>query len=222
MTIPYTLHQIWVGPDPLPAEYAAYAEGWRQLHPDWEHRLWTNDNLPAMRNRELYGNPTKWVPPASVGQFRADLLRYEVLWRYGGVYVDADFECLGNIEHLLSSDEVDEARAFAAWEVQDEWIANGLMGATPGHEFIDRLIEGLHLSVIKHRGQRPNRSSGPQYLTRLYRQYPWELAVLDSKYFYPYLYSDVGTPRERPPWPEGTLAVHHWNNRRRMIARGRR
>lgn len=221
MTFLRTFHRIWVGPDPMPEEFEAYGQSWLDHHPGWEMMLWTNDNLPAMRNGELYGNPTEWVPAANVGQFRADILRYEVLWRYGGVYVDADFECLGNIEHLLASDEVDEAQAFAAWEVQDKWIANGLMGSTPGHEFIDRLIEGLHLSVIKHRGERPNRSSGPQYLTRLYRQYPWELAVLDSKYFYPYLYSDVGTPRERPPWPEGTLAVHHWANRRRTIARSR-
>jgi inositol phosphorylceramide mannosyltransferase catalytic subunit len=215
-TIPPVLHQIWVGPDPLPDAYAAYGETWRSHHPGWEYRLWTDDNLPAMRNRDLYDRADELTPAHNIGQFRADVLRYELLWSFGGVYVDVDFECLASIEHLL--DGVD---AFAAWEVQDRWIANGLMGAEPGHPFIDRLITGLEASAEHHRGQRPNIAVGPQYLTQQYRRQTDGLTVLPARLFYPYLYSDIGTPREHGPWP-GALAVHHWANRRRTLARGAR
>lgn len=211
-TIPPVLHQIWVGPDPLPEEHAAYGQTWRAHHPGWEYRLWTDDNLPAMRNRDLYERAEELTPAANVGQFRADVLRYELLWSFGGVYVDVDFECRANLDHLL--DGVD---AFAAWEVQDRWIANGLMGAEPAHPFIDRLITGLPASAEHHRGQRPNIAAGPQYLTRQYRREP-DLTVFPTRLFYPYLYSDIGTPREHGPWPDA-LAVHHWANRRRTLAR---
>ena len=215
LVVPPVLHQIWVGSDPLPEQYAAYAETWQAHHPGWEYRLWTDDNLPAMRNRDLYDRAADLVPAANIGQFRADVLRYELLWAFGGVYVDVDFECLANIEHLIA-----DAEAFAAWEVQNTWIANGLMGAEPAHPFIDRLITGLAASVEHHKGQRPNVSTGPQYVTRLWRRHRDELTVLDQRLFYPYSYSDVGTPREHGPFP-GALAVHHWANRRRTLARGR-
>jgi mannosyltransferase OCH1-like enzyme len=36
--------------------------------------------------------------------FKSDILRYEVLHKLGGVYVDFDFLCLKNIEPLLQKD----------------------------------------------------------------------------------------------------------------------
>src|SRR5439155_22420530 len=85
--IPRILHQIWVGPDPLPEEFARYRETWLQRHPEWEHHLWTENNLPPdLRRPEAY---ERLRAPAE----RSDILRYEVLWRWGGVYGDADFEC---------------------------------------------------------------------------------------------------------------------------------
>ena len=69
--IPRILHQIWVGPDPIPAEYAAYMDGWARMHPEWEHRVWTDENLPVMRNRDLYDRADELTPAANIGQFRA-------------------------------------------------------------------------------------------------------------------------------------------------------
>jgi mannosyltransferase OCH1-like enzyme len=214
--IPRILHQIWIGPDPLPAEYAAYATTWQAHHPGWEYRLWTEDQLPAMRNRALFDEAEELTPAPNVQQFRADVLRYEILWNLGGVYVDIDFECLAPIDPLIADTE-----AFAAWEAQDRWVNNAILGAEPAHPFIDRLITGLPASVAHHRGQRPNVSTGPQYLTGLWRRHRDELTVLDQALFYPYSYADVGTMREHGPWPDA-VAVHHWANRRRTLARGRR
>jgi len=214
--LPRIMHQIWVGADPLPAEYAAYTQTWQAIHPAWEHRLWTEDRLPAMRNRDLYERAEELVPEHSVWQFRSDVLRYEILWAFGGVYVDIDFECLTSIE-----DTIEGLEAFAAWETQDRWVNNAILGAEPAHPFIDRLITGLSASVEHHRGLRPNVSTGPQYLTGLWRRHRDELTVLDQRLFYPYSYADVGTPREHGPFP-GAVAVHHWANRRRTLARGRR
>lgn len=215
--IPPVFHQIWVGPDPLPAEFAAYAQTWRDLHPGWEYRLWTDDNLPAMANRHLFDDAAELTPPLFVHQFKADVLRYEILWNFGGVYIDTDFECLANIEHLLVGVE-----AFAAWELQGTWVNNAIMGAEPGHPFLARAIAGLPAAAEHHKGQRPNESVGPQYLTPLYRMHPEDLTVFGQHLFYPYLHSDIGTPKEHLG-RERAVAVHHWNNRRRRLAqRGRR
>ena len=95
MRIPRIFHQIWVGSDPFPEEYAALQETWRTHNPDWELHFWRDDNLPeGLQRAEVYdGSRTPWE--------RADILRLEVVLRYGGMHVDADFECLRPIEPLL-------------------------------------------------------------------------------------------------------------------------
>ena len=95
MAIPRIFHQIWVGSNPFPEEYEALQESWRTHNPDWELRFWRDDNLPEGLTRpEVYDTSrTPWE--------RADLLRLEVVKLYGGVHVDADFECLRPIDPLL-------------------------------------------------------------------------------------------------------------------------
>ena len=43
--IPRTLHQVWLGPDPIPARYMGFLDGWRRLHPGWSYQLWTDGDL---------------------------------------------------------------------------------------------------------------------------------------------------------------------------------
>ena len=53
MRIPRILHQIWVGPDPFPEEFADYRETWIRHHPAWEVRFWTEENLPNDLDRQV-------------------------------------------------------------------------------------------------------------------------------------------------------------------------
>ena len=86
---------VWLGPDPLPAEFEPFLESWRRHHPDWELKLWGEDNLPAdLRRAEVYDTERQPVE-------RADILRLELIWRFGGVYVDTDFECYRPIDELI-------------------------------------------------------------------------------------------------------------------------
>lgn len=208
-TIPRVIHWIWVG-GPVPSQFAAYRNTWANHHPGWKVRVWTDDNLPPMRNQALYDRAAEYAPPPAIGQFRADVLRYELLWRHGGIYVDADFECLRPVAPLL--DGVD---CFAAWESEGRRIANGLMGSTPRHPFIDRLIHGLTAHANEHKGSRPAISTGPAYLTTTHRAHRG-LTVFPSRLFYPYLWNELDTPKAEPPWPDECYAVHHWHNRRKL------
>jgi mannosyltransferase OCH1-like enzyme len=141
----------------------------------------------------------------------------EILWEFGGIYVDADFECLKPVDDLL-----DDTSFAAAWEIQDAYLANGFLAAPPGHPFTAFLRDGISESLRRHsRDHRPNRTTGPRYLTPMYRLWTAQggqsVRTLDQAAFFPYGYDDVGTPRENPPWPESSYAVHHWNNRRRTL-----
>src|ERR1700751_3928150 len=86
MQIPKKLHLIWVGNDNAKPE--ACIQSWRRNHPDWEFKLWSDDDLREgdwinKAHLATFANTRKW--PAV-----ADLMRYEILYRHGGVYADAD------------------------------------------------------------------------------------------------------------------------------------
>lgn len=203
--IPRTLHRIWFGP-PMPEHLAAYGETWRAQHPDWEHVLWTEANLPPLKNQQLFDDAER-IAPRNVGQLRADVARYELLLEHGGVYVDCDLECLRPIDELLAVG----VSCFAGWESPGRWVNNAILGAEPGHPFLAAIVEGLDENVAEHLGARPNVLTGPQYVTPVYRRYADAVTVYPQAHFYPYLWSELERSAETFP---DSYAVHHWHNRR--------
>merc|ERR1712070_1358542 len=97
MLIPRIIHQVWIGGE-LPHRFQRLAASWKRLHPDWEYKLWTDSDVKGLRlrNRELFERAK------NPGQ-KSDILRLEVLYQYGGLYVDTDFECLKSFESSLAN-----------------------------------------------------------------------------------------------------------------------
>jgi len=195
----------------MPAAFVKFAAGWRRLHPDWEYRLWGEDDVASLslHNRDLYDRAEELCPNFS-GQLKSDILRYELLYQFGGVWVDTDFECLKPIDELL-----DGVRCFAAWEIEQRVVNNAILGCEPGDRFMDFLVMGLIASVVPSRGQRPSKISGPHYLTTCYenRACAGQLTVLPQEFFYPYACNELDRAGE--DFPE-SYAVHHWANQRRL------
>lgn len=205
LRIPKTIHQVWIG-DGLPPYYKRFRNSWRESHPEWDYILWTGWEGLDLRNERAIESAHLYTQKNSVGQFISDVMRYEILERFGGVYVDCDFECLKPLDELLT-----DVACFAAWEQQDVWIGNAILGAVPGAPFLQRLIEMLPWSIESNRGKRPNISTGPQFLTAQYREHQ-ELTVFDQSMFYPASWREF--QRSTEDFPDA-VAVHHWSNQRR-------
>ncbi len=188
---------------------------WRRNHPGWAYKLWDDDAIAAfgLVNMGLYQAARGIVSADAVGQFRADIARYEILHRCGGIYADADTVCHRPIDSLLEGHD-----SFAAAE-DDNWVSNTYMGCTPGHRIMERIISGLPANVVVRRGQRANKLSGPQYITPIWRKHNGFVA--DHRLFFPYSYSHV----KNGTIPEGfgdAIATHEWLHTRQVLrARGR-
>jgi hypothetical protein len=187
--IPKVIHRVWLGTDPMPEEFEHYGETWRHHHPDWEMRLWTDSNLPELRF------PDAFERCRNHGE-RSDVLRSELLLRYGGLYVDTDVECRKPLEPLI-----DDAAAFAAW-VRPGRIGSAVLGAVPGHPAIEKLLTEMQDRV----GQGSQIEATVALLTDVLSAAP-DVEVFDSETFYPY------HPRHNPAngreFPDA-YAVHHW------------
>lgn len=170
MRIPRIFHQIWLGPDPLPDDYARYRESWIRHHPGWELRSWTEENLPGgARRQELY---EQLRSPAE----RSDILRLELLWRHGGVYVDSDFECLRSIEPLIG--DVD----FFVGDRKPGRVNNAIIGAVAQHPIVDRAIEEIRPRATY--GPVDKTGTGPLFLAHVLEASP-DVKVFEPNVFYP-------------------------------------
>lgn len=200
--IPRLMHFVWVGP-PMPDRYADWISAWRTMHHGWDVRVWGDDDLDWLHNHQIYDR-AHLLAPGSEGQLRSDVARYEILHRHGGVYLDCDFEPRRPLDDLLGTE------CFAAWETDDVWVNNAVLGAVPGHELMHDLIARLPHSVRRNRGRRPNHMTGPRFLTPLAKRHG--ITVHPSTLFYPYRWDELD--RARDEFPEA-YAVHHWGNARK-------
>jgi mannosyltransferase OCH1-like enzyme len=208
--IPKVFHFIWVG-DPIPDHLAQYVETWRTVHPDWSVIMWDEDSLTATLDAtlDLFRRAPDITP--HVGQFRSDVARYELLWRFGGVYVDCDFEALRPIDPLVVG-----VSAFAAWETDGVWVNNAILGSVPHTALMREVIDGLEQNIDASPATvRPNVLTGPQYLTPIVNRRPGDIVVYPSAWFYPYRWDELH--RRDEDFPDA-YAVHHWHNARKRAA----
>ena len=180
--IPKKIHQIWIG-GPLPKKYEQIRKTWQDMHPDWEYKLWTDDDAARleMRNCDLFEAAT------NIGQ-KADILRCEVLNQFGGLYVDMDFECLKPFDILNHTYSfytgLNHTRIFE--------LANGLIACTPGHPLMKRLIENISITGGGYPGWRQNViiTTGPAFFTKHFMAYIHDepddrVIAFPTTYFYP-------------------------------------
>lgn len=167
----------------MPDEFARYRETWAEHHPGWKMRLWTEENLPKnLRRTEVY---ERLRVPAE----RADILRLEVLWREGGVYLDTDFECLRSIEPLI------EGLDFFAAYLKPGRTNNAVIGAVAGHAILDRALDELKPREVYGYDKA---AAGPFFFDTLLKDYP-DIKLFEPALFYP------SSPEER----ERAAAIHH-------------
>lgn len=96
--IPKIIHYIWLGGKPLPKIAEKCMASWKKYCPDYEIKRWDETNLNISQYQYA-----KDAYDAKKYAFASDVMRFDVLYKYGGVYVDIDVEILKPIEDLLNN-----------------------------------------------------------------------------------------------------------------------
>src|SRR6478609_278800 len=94
------------------------------------HQIW-------LGKKEIQG---KFRERADKMAAKSDILRYELVWRYGGIYVDSDMEPLRPIGELLNG-----VNAFYGDERPDT-PCNAILGCAQGDPFFEHLVKALPAS----------------------------------------------------------------------------
>jgi inositol phosphorylceramide mannosyltransferase catalytic subunit len=192
--IPTVIHRIWLGDEPMPSQYVRFGDSWADHHPGWEFRLWTDADLPSLAGLESLERCRNFGEAS-------DVLRYAILNRYGGVYVDTDVECLRSLEPLVG-----DATAFAAY-ARPGLIGSAVVGAVPGHPAIARTLE-----VVSERAGSGSQveATGPVALTDVLKDAP-DVELFGRETFYPLDYWEIPFADAQGAGVADAYAIHHWH-----------
>lgn len=177
MPIPRIIHQLWIGPKPSPDKLM---DSWRDKNPDYEYIRWSESEL---EKRGFVSECASQIADMTEINGKADIYRWEILYKYGGIFVDADSICLEPF-----GDTFLEKTAFAGFEnenVRSGLVATGTMGFIPGHPLCRAAIDFIINGGIES-SKRAWYTVGPGLLTRLLDTGKFkDFSVYPSYYFIP-------------------------------------
>ena len=133
--IPKIIHYIWFGKNQLPEDAVKCIKSWKKYCPDYKIIEWNEDNFDISMCpyiEEAY-KAKKWA-------FVSDYVRLQVLFQYGGIYMDTDVEVIKPLDRFLS------LKAFSGFETKST-VPTGIIACEKGHPFVGELIkeyDGLH------------------------------------------------------------------------------
>lgn len=200
MTIPRILHRV-VGQST--EEHETWWKEACALHRTWDHMT----HRDPLKRSDFPATADAWDLTVSGGQF-ASLVRLEVLWQHGGIYLDQDVEVYRSFEPLRG------VGGFAAWEDQGN-VPDAIMGFAPRHPAIGECIERA-IEVLRH----PVREapidqvidSSVRVTTAVFVGRS-DVLLLPPGSLYPYHYTEKDEKRwwdhaTDQPW---AFTAHHWH-----------
>lgn len=187
--IPKVIHYVWVGSARQPKIVTQCIDSWKRYAPEYELRLWNEENSPMDHPyvQEMY-RQKKWA-------FVSDYIRFWVLEREGGIYLDTDMELLKSIDDLL-------AHGVVLGRSNDGFVACGFVGAVPHHPLMQEVLRFYDTDTSFSIA-----NSSPKVMTRVLEEGSFDdVCVLEPKFLYP---CDDGKPCT-DAMRRDAYATHHW------------
>lgn len=149
--IPKIIHYCWLGQGKIPEQNKIWMESWKKHCPDYEIVEWNEKNYDVSKNKYMHAayRERKWG-------FVSDYMELDVIYHYGGIYLDTDVEIVKNLDELLYQD------AFMGID-GTKLISLGLgFGAKPEFDLIRQLRDIYDLFDFYYPDGTMNLTSAPK------------------------------------------------------------
>lgn len=141
--IPKIIHYCWFGGNPLPELAKKCIASWKKYCPDYEIIEWNETNYDVNKcayMKEAY-QLRKWA-------FASDYARFDVIYNYGGIYLDTDVEIIRNMDEFLKNS------AFMGFESENYVNPGLIIGGEKGNKEIESIMRWYEIHhFIKESGE---------------------------------------------------------------------
>jgi len=168
MPIPKIIHQTAKTSD-IPPVWLPFQSAVKAKFPDWEYRLWTDqDNLALVQDR--YPKLLPIYTGLARNIMRVDMIRYLIMDTYGGLYLDLDYEFLRpypftDFDLVLPRESADSEPVA---------LGNAVFASVPGHPYWKAVIADFLANPPSNYAEVAEEQvlhlTGPGFLTRIYQQ----------------------------------------------------
>ena len=204
--IPRKINYCWLSRREKPDSVKHCIDSWHRFCPDYEVKEWNEDNFDFFSNdymREAY--------EAGKYGFVPDVARLEILYQYGGIYLDTDVELIRNLDDLLFQP------SFTGVEKWGSVNFGGCSGAAAGNAMVRRLLDFRINEHFRRQDGSLNMTTCGYYETSPLFEMGFrpdntyqtieELTIYPSDYFHPYDYMSGETCLT-----ENTYSIHHFTS----------
>lgn len=174
--IPKTIHFIWLGESKKPDDFSEIMKSWEAYAPAFTIREWGGKDAEEFDLPDYYHRSIKEKKYA----FASDVLRFHILERFGGIYLDVDEVLLKNID----TEELLNNTAFLGkYHESDDYFGFGVIGSAPNSTFSKRMVDYFK-SAPRERYIIVNKI-GSEIANSLLQEDPKEMTIFPQEYFYP-------------------------------------
>jgi len=148
--IPKVIHYCWFGGKEIPEQNKVWMESWKKYCPDFEIVEWNENNYDITKNAYMFE-----AYQAKEWGFVPDYARLDIIYHYGGIYLDTDVELIKNLDELLYQD------AFVGVDGSKN-ISLGLgFGAVPQFNLMKELMDEYNVRSFGSVNKAVNKTAAP-------------------------------------------------------------
>jgi hypothetical protein len=151
--IPKVIHFIWIGPKNFPVASVENIKSWVANHPDWTFMFWTDRERPLphpkmqrmqVKDFNFLQLSDCYLKSENYAE-KADVLRYEILYQQGGVYVDHDVKCMHAFDPLNETYDFYCGLEMPSTTCLSSSVhtTNNLIASKPGHPILKNCMQWL-------------------------------------------------------------------------------
>lgn len=171
MTIPKIIHHTYKNHE-LPDIYKKCQDQIKTLHPDFEYRFYTDDDMDKLMKTEFpdYYEKFNELPRMIM---KIDMFRYFLMFKYGGLYTDMDylmfkpFDLLDKLVVLPANRDLENNKLTC--------LGNCIFASVPNHPFWKLLMDTLfHVDRknLPYNGfDNVINSTGPKFVFNMYNSF---------------------------------------------------
>ncbi|MBP06065.1 MAG: hypothetical protein CL728_04875 [Chloroflexi bacterium] len=201
--IPKIYHVVWIG-NPIPeikqkwflknVEYLT-KQGWSVMF--WGNDLLTEENFPVTWK---YIQKFKSRKPV-VWAFIKDLMSYEIIYKYGGFFLDINFEVQKDLSELVDKAYKAGKTVLACNELEcglncrgfdnKKFISNGFFAATPKNPIFKYSLKTKRFDSLDFTAEDMTRTPGPYYWRKSLSHNINSVLLLPTILIYPFHWFDI-------------------------------